>query len=504
MAILTRKSVLAVVKETTEGTPVKPTAGTDYVALQPDFIITPSQESLTNDEIRDSIGIAKPIPGIKTPTATGSHYLRASGVEGQAPGYSPFLEACFGSVTVASTEYTLDPGSTTTTLQFQVGEAVNFQRGQAVLIKDAVNGYSIRALDSVDTGADTAELSFALDAAPASGVALGKATLYKPEDENHPTLSLWHYLGNGGTINLMSGSRVTDASTTITAGQLINTSYSFEGLDYYQNPLCVDATNDTLDWTDDAGTFQITVPQKVYAKPNELACTIQDAMNAASTETFTVTYSNSTGKFTFATDTSVVFSLLWDSGAGNAVTIGDLLGFDTATDDTGATSYDGDGPIDLASPYTISLDDADPLVAKNMQVLCGDQADNMCVKASEMTFGKALTRAQILSLCAKTGVDSSVISERAVSVSITSLLNHYDVDKYCRWVEATDTRMEVNFGEKDKSGNWVPGKCGAAYIPTGVITGVEQADQDGFVAVTVTGAAFVNKNGDGEVYMNFL
>ena len=504
MAILTRKSALAVVKESTEGTPAKPTAGTDYTALQPDFIITPAQESLTNDEIRDSIGLAKPIPGQETPTATGSHYLRASGVEGQAPDYDPFLEACFGSSAVASTEYLTDAGSTTKVLQLVATEAANFQRGQALLIKDTVNGYSIRVVDSVDTVLDQLHLSFELAAAPATGVALGLAVTYLPADENHPSLSLWHYLGNGGALCMMSGSRVTDATTTFTAGQLINTSYSFEGLEFYFNPLCIDATNDTIDFTDDGGAQVATVEQKVYKKPTELACTLEDAMNAASAETYTVTYSNTTGKITIATTTSAVLDLDWDTGPNTATTIGDVLGFDTTADDTGSLSYESDAAIDLSAPQSISLDDADPLVAKNMEIMCGDCEDNVCIPASEMTFGKALTRTAIESVCARTGIDSSVISERAVEVSMTSLLNQYDTDKYCRWIEATDTRIQVSFGEKDKSQNWVPGKSGAGYLPTSVITGVEKSDQDGFIAVTVTAAAFVNKNGDGEVYLNFL
>ena len=504
MAILTRKSALAVTKEVVEGTPVKATAGTDFIALQPDFIITPAQESLTNDEIRNSIGLSKPIPGSETPTATGSHYLRASGLEGVAPGYDPILESCFGDSNVASTEYLTDAGSTTKVLQMLTGEAANFQRGQAVMVKDTVNGYSIRVVDSVDTGLDELHLSFELAVAPAAGVATGLAVTYLPADTDHVSLTLWHYLGGGGAICMMSGARVTDASTTFTAGQLINTSYSYEGLEFYFNPLCVDATNDTIDFTDDGGALVATVEQKVYKKPSELACTLQDAMNAASAETYEVTYSNTTGKITIATSTSAVLDLDWLTGPNNGVTIGGLLGFDVSADDTGALTYESDDPIDLSAPFAVDLDDADPYVAKNMEIMCGDCDDNACIPASEMTVGKALTRTAIESVCARTGIDSSVISERAIEVSITSLLNQYDTDKYCRWIEATDTRMQVSFGEKDKAQNWVPGKSGAMYMPTSVITGVEKSDEDGFIAVTVTAAAFVNKNGDGEVYLNFL
>ena len=41
VAILTRNSVLGIKEEVTEGTPVVPAATTDFIALQPDFTLTP-------------------------------------------------------------------------------------------------------------------------------------------------------------------------------------------------------------------------------------------------------------------------------------------------------------------------------------------------------------------------------------------------------------------------------------------------------------------------------
>lgn len=501
--ILTRKSVLAVVKETTQGDAVKPSSSDDFIALQTDFTMSPEIEQLTNDEIRDSIGLAKTIPGLQTFTGSGSHYLRHSGVEGQAPDYDPLLECCFGASNVASTEYLTDAGSTTKILQMLVGEAANFQRGQAVLIKDDVNGYSIRVIDSVDTGTDELHLSFALDAAPAAGVATGLAITYLPDD-CPGSLSFWYYTGNGGAICLGSGARITSMATTIAAGQLINSNYSFSGINFSLDPICIDATNDTLDFTDDDGTFAVTVEQKIYDKPQDLACTLELAMNAVTTQTHTVTYSNSTGKYTIANTTGALLDLDWDTGPNTAVTIGVPLGYDVSADDTGSLSYEGDDPIDLTAPYSLDLDDSDPLAAKNMEVFCGDCEDNMCIPASELSLTKDLTEAQIQSVCAATGLDSTAIVERAVGFSITSLLEPYDVDKYCRVIDGDDTRMEVNFGTKDKSGNWEAGKSGAFYVPTGTLTTWSKADQDGFIAVTVEGVGFVNKNGDGEIYLNFV
>jgi len=71
----TRASVLFLKKETTNGTPVDPTAGTDAVELQPDITMSPNFESLANEALRSSIGVSKPVQGLEQPTGSFSHYM---------------------------------------------------------------------------------------------------------------------------------------------------------------------------------------------------------------------------------------------------------------------------------------------------------------------------------------------------------------------------------------------------------------------------------------------
>ena len=107
-----RSNVLGIKEETTEGTLIDLGATTDYVTLQPDVSLTPSFESLSNDEIRASIGSAKPIQGLESPELTFSHYLKGSGVEGTAPEISEVLESGFGSQTANGTERATTSSST--------------------------------------------------------------------------------------------------------------------------------------------------------------------------------------------------------------------------------------------------------------------------------------------------------------------------------------------------------------------------------------------------------
>ena len=50
-----KASVLAIMPEVTEGTPVAPGAATDFLALQPDATLTPSFDVLENEELRSKI-----------------------------------------------------------------------------------------------------------------------------------------------------------------------------------------------------------------------------------------------------------------------------------------------------------------------------------------------------------------------------------------------------------------------------------------------------------------
>lgn len=153
-SINNKASVLAVKKEVTEGVLVNPTASGDYVALQEGFSFAPQFEELTSAELKNSIGVGETVLGSENPTASFDHYIRHSGIEGQEPDYGEILESVFGAKAVAASEYSTIAGSTTLIVKVGVGEGVNFERGQCLLVKDGVNGYSMRNVLSVSGESD--------------------------------------------------------------------------------------------------------------------------------------------------------------------------------------------------------------------------------------------------------------------------------------------------------------------------------------------------------------
>lgn len=494
-SILTRNSVLAIVKETTEGDIVKPSLATQYIALQDDFSMEGGFETLENVELKASIGTAKPIIGAEAPTASLSHYLRSSGVAGQAPNYGVMLEACLGAVSTASTEYNTVASSTTSVVKVDTGEGATFERGEALLIKDATNGYRIRCVDSVSS--DDLTIGFQVPNAPGTGVNLGKCVLYKPANEGHPTLSLWHYLGNGGAIQAMAGARVTSASFDISAGELINANYSLEGVEYFYDPIEVETGANKIVLDIGAGNVSATVPVGVYKTPHDLASAVLAAIQAAAAGTYTATYSDSTGKFTVTKSTGTL-DIDWLTGTD---TIGATLGF--TADDTGALTYTSDVAQDYSSPQNPSFDNADPLAAKDNEVMLGLASDYACFKASTVSMNIDTPKSDILSVCEVSGKAGSIINSRAVTISVSALLEQYDAGEFEKFRTGTEVKFQYSFGQKS-GGNWVAGKCGALYCPTATITAFSVTDADGLAQVDLELQAFVNSNGDGEVYVSFL
>jgi hypothetical protein len=503
MAEKNRSSVLAVVREVTAGTPVAPTVGTQYVALQEGFQFAPNFDQLDNAEIRASIGVSKSIQGLEKPTASFDHYVRHSGVEGQAPNFGVLIESVLGTTSSNSTERVTAGGSTVSILNAAAGGS-DFARGKAVLVKDGTNGYSIRPVDSVLVNALT--LGFDLAIAPAAGIGLGKCVNYAPANSGHPTLSLWLYRGNGGAIEMEAGSRGESMSISVAAGELVNASFAFQATKYHYDVIEIKAADVSLDFTDDDGTFVATIPQAFYRDPHDLAQAIQDALNAtASTKTYVVVYLDVSGKYKI-TSNSTVLSLLWNTGANFATTIGDKIGYSTASDDTGnagAVGYTSDNPITLTNPITPTYDSADPQAAKNNEVFIGDSNDIVCFCASSMDINVTNEIQDVECICAVSGVQDKIFNKRTVEINIVGILEAYDADKFHKFANNSDVKFLFNFGSKS-GGNWVAGKTCSIYVPSATVSAHQLGDNNGLVTMEITVKAYVDSSGNGEFYINFL
>lgn len=106
--------------------------------------------------------------------------------------------------------------------------------------------------------------------------------------------------------------------------------------------------NDRLDFTEGTtGDASASIVIGNYVTGPLMAAQIQTAMNAAATDnTYAVSYSATTFKFTIARDTgAATFGLEHATGANTTRSIAKDLGFDVSADDTGATTYTGDNTV---------------------------------------------------------------------------------------------------------------------------------------------------------------
>jgi hypothetical protein len=493
---LQRASIFALKKETTAGDYLAPSTGAEFVPLRPGNTLNFQAEALESDELLNDIGAAKAFTGKESVEGSHSAYLRHSGVEGQEPELGVLYESIMGSKVLHATEFATVTGSTTSVLK--VADGTQFVPGQALLIKDASNGYSIRNVKEV-SGNDLV-LNFALTASPVSGVSLGKAIQYSPVALGHPTFSTTKYLGNGHAIEASAGNTVTELSITADANGFGEVEFSYQGTRYFYNPITIDATSKFIDVTDDTGTFAVSVPEKIYKTPIELADALNTALNDASTETYAVSYSNSTGKFTIASGSDVL-ELLWDSGTNAANSIGEKIGFDTSADDAGAVTYTSDDAQIYSATLTPAYDTADAIIIKGAELFIGDQVDNACICAQSVSLTVSKEVTDVDCICEETGVKEKIATGRSVEMTVTAVLNKYDAALLDALLKNKSIAAQLNAGPK-AGGNWAPGKCFNAYVQNCTVASYTTTG-DSFIQAEITLNGFVTSSSK-DLYLNFV
>lgn len=498
--IPTRKSVLGVMPEVTEGTPVLPSGATKFTAMRDDAEISYDADRLENAELAGTIGKKASVLGTERPAFRMSRYMRGSGVEGQAPDYHEFLKALTGDEVVAATEMHCVAASTTTALNVGSGEGALAQRGQGLLVKHLTGANEHAIVHSV--AGDVLTPAFALASAPASGAGLGKCVLWKPADEGHQTLSVTRYLGNGGARQTVAGLRVTGLTIAADAGQYVNGSLQLEGIKALFNGFEITSANKYLDFTDDDGTFAAVLSVGWYATPHELATAIENAMNVANPDNAkTVTYLDATGKFKIVGE-GATLTLKWNTGANTANSVGPTIGFPTSGDSSGTgatTGYTG-AALSWASPYTPSLDAAKPVAAKSNVLRIGSQSDNVSFEASSVELTYEDEKGEIRAVTAETGLSGTLIVGRRVGFKATALLKKHDASWFQKWRTGDTVRVQWTWGRKS-GGSWVAGETMYAYIPALVIEGLALPDENGLTTVEITGSAVVEDGGLGEAYL---
>jgi hypothetical protein len=491
---LQRATIFAIKEESTAGEYLKPDSGTQFVPLRPGNSLSFTAEQLDSDELLNDIGAAKSFVGKESTEGSHSAYLRHSGVEGQEPQLGVLYESVMGGKVVNGISYTSEAGSDPEIVV--VADGTLFYPGQALLIKSG-SGYQIRNVKEIDDS--DLYLNF-LASNSTDGLNLGRAITYVPTPQGHPTFSATKYLGNGHAIEATAGNTVTELSLTADANGFGEVEFSYAGTKYFFNPIEITASNKFLDFTDDYGTWAVSVPEKSYKTPVELADALKAAMDAASpNEEHYVVYSNSTGKFTISS--SIFLSLLWYTGTNAANSIGATLGFSVAANDTGALSYVSDNAQSYDSDIDPIYDSADAIIIKGAELFIGNQEDNVCVCAQSVSLTISKEVEDVDCICEETGVKEKIAVSRSVEMSVTAVLNKYDASLLDALLKNSGVSAMLNAGPK-AGGNWIPGKCFNVYIQNCTVSSYTTTG-DSFIQAEITLKGFVTST-QKDVYLNFV
>lgn len=510
---ITKSQIIGVIEEDTEGTLKDLTAGSQFIEMRAGAAITGAVESIDSDVLKaGSKAGSKSFVVREAPTGSLPYYLKHSGVEGQAPNYSILMESAIGEMEVNGTEYGVAAGSAAGTssvrasLEMGSNQEDNFKVGQAVLIKDGVNKYSIRNVQAVDSSGNQLNLNFNLAAAPAAAVKLGKCVAFRPAPIN-PTFSVhhWQSLAASAYKQAMAGCRSTSMNITFPAAGYAEVAFEIGGIKFYYDHIRIVATNKYLDITDDSSTLAVALTEGVYNSPHALAREITAKCTAASlaateNNVISASYSNTSGKFTLASN-GTTFSLLWNTGTNAANSVGTTIGFAVAANDASALSYEADAAISFDTSLTPAYDSSDNLVVRNNELMIGSYSDKVCVPASTASFNISSPKTDVLTICAENGVLESVNLSREVTFSATVKVDKYDAKFFDYLNQNTTVSIMFNAGTKTAD-NWDAGKCFNIYLPNCSVTAAPLGDSDGYQVFNLEAKAFADTLED--VYFNFL
>ena len=510
--IATRRSTAAVIQKATEGDLQKPTSGSQFITIQPDYALSPNFETVENVELKDDIMSGKTIITGEAPSATYSHYFKGSGTAGDAPEIGPMIQSSFGGYRTQGAESTAVASSTTKLLKMSTTDAARYKKGDALLIKDS-DGYQIRPVASV-SGTDVT-LGFELPAATTANSKVGAFLTYYPTSDDLPVFDLWHYIGGGDSgVENIKDCRTTSMTITANAKDLINANFAFEGTAYRFNEDYVDEYQVTAGdadfeviWTN-AGTrtnTAVSIAEGRYTGA-ELAAAAQTAFRAVNNAFSNATVTFADGRFTFA-DSDTSFYLNFEGFTGMA----EVFGFAEA--DTSSSSLVNslkstkDGKLTRFYDSGIDSDDleydsTDPIVARDQQIFIGDADDNICIETSSATFTFGTPKSLITSVCTESGNYRSIINQRTATLAVSIILEEDDRRFFNKFKEGD--RVDFAFmGGKKTDGNWKPGECFSIYGSPASITSFAITNVDSVFNLDLELTCYADGEGQGSIFVSF-
>ncbi|TXH09495.1 MAG: hypothetical protein E6R04_07970 [Spirochaetes bacterium] len=234
--IIKDNSVIGLETESTEGTYVAPAGATSYIQpLADGWEFVPLRPNVERAVLTSSVGVATPIKGIKSCTASIPVELRGSGTEGAVPDFDLLVKGALGtSRAISANKTTKSSGNTGSVLQIEDADIGSFNVGDVILIKQT-GGHHVCAITAKSSGTGTATIT--VNPAKATGsfadsVVISKSTTYYTASSGHSPLSASFYYGNEKRYAGL-GMKVASMSVdNFSTGSLASLNFGLEGLTY--------------------------------------------------------------------------------------------------------------------------------------------------------------------------------------------------------------------------------------------------------------------------------
>lgn len=507
-AEVNRASTFAIVSEDTCGVLKVISSATSFIPLRSGFTFDSSFEELANEELNNSIGMTKSFKGKETHSGSHAAYLKNNEDDG-FPEIDPILLNAFGTKVSRASTYSV-MASTLTSIAVNDDANSVMEVGECILVSDTTNGYFARNIVSISSDGSIVRFFPSLDTAPGLGSVINKNYMYKPDTTELNTFSSWLHRADGGTTEAMAGCAVTDLTLELPASQQANLNVSYQGSEYYFNPINITSDNSKLQFMAASDTHTVDIPPKVYRTPQDLGDSIKISMDRASADTHTVIYKSfgtNKGKFNISSD-GTQLTLLWSTGSFANNSIGTQVGFDTSANDSGSTNYNSDNvqiynPRVLSSQATLSpsYDDADNIVLKDATCYLGTLTDNFLRKASTVSVSIGTPLSDIDDMTSESGLYARIKNSRETTVTATFLFEKHESNLFYNYLNNDTVSFATTIGPKDIDGNFVPTKCVNIYAPTAIIS-EHKISGDEILAIEVTVKGHVTSDNQ-DVYLNY-
>lgn len=243
-----KNTAIAVTEETTEGTYVEPTAGSDFIqTLSDGFEIAPSKEVINRDILTKSVGMVSPRTGQFQATGTIPTEFRAAETEGGAPEMDLLLKSALGTQRQITSEVTTETGNTVDRLEIADIDITKFNVGDIIMVKEA-GAYHVSPIKTVDETPAAAFIELEVPAANAfsDNVVIARSTIYTVADSGHIPLSVTKWIEDQQR-ETMVGCKVSSLSIeNFLTGAIPNLVFGMDALNFdrEQNALALDPDYD--------------------------------------------------------------------------------------------------------------------------------------------------------------------------------------------------------------------------------------------------------------------